>query len=60
MMKDITTIDSLALLTVFGKENYSSKNEFDTDKLNFQETDKVQVRRPPASLRINSQEKETP
>ena len=38
-MKDITTIDILALLTVFGKENYSSKNEFDTDKLNFQESD---------------------
>ena len=36
-MKDITTIDSLALLTVFGKENYSSK--FNTDKLNFQESD---------------------
>ena len=38
-MTDITTIDSLALLTVFGKENYSRENEFDTDKFNFQESD---------------------
>ena len=38
-MTDITTIDSLILLTVFGKENYSSENKFDTDKLNFQESD---------------------
>ena len=38
-MTDITTIYSLVLLTVFDKENYSSENEFDTDKLNFQESD---------------------
>ena len=53
-------MNSLAVLTMFGKENNSSKREFDTDKFNFQETDKAQVRRPPASLPINSQEKETP
>ena len=39
-MTEITTVDSLAVLTVFGKENYSSESEFDTDKLNFQESDK--------------------
>ena len=38
-MAEITTVDILAVLTVFGKENYFSESKFDTNKFNFQELD---------------------
>ena len=36
-MTEITTVDTLAVLTVFGKKIYSSESDFDTNKFNFQE-----------------------
>ena len=59
-MTEITTVDSLAVLTVFGKENYSSESEFDTDKFNFQESDKLRSDDRQRLSGNNSQEKGTP
>ena len=47
------------MLTVFGKENYSSESEFNTDKFNFQESDKLRSDDCQRLSGHNSQEKET-
>ena len=48
------------MLNVFGKENYSSESEFDTDKFNFQESDKLRSDDRQRLSGNNSQEKGTP
>ena len=39
-MTEFTTVRHLAVLTVFGREYYSSEGESDTDEFNIQESDK--------------------